>query len=218
MFYEYSSTQDRKLWIDDILLKGFFYEDKDTPKLSSFIVEEQNEILLNFDEDIDTTEKMLFILNRKFEANRIEWISASTAILSYNTNFDRDNLLEIYGITDLKGNVCQIESVNFQYFSPELHDVLISEIMADPNPIVKLPECEYIELYNRSAKPLNLKGWNFSSGTRSPIVFEDCILEPGKYVLLVDNNCFNEFPDSIQKLSFLVTSFTAKCRRIFSFK
>jgi hypothetical protein len=40
---------------------------------------------------------------------------------------------------------------------PELHDIIITEIMCNPNPSIGLAEKEYIELYNRSDCPINLK-------------------------------------------------------------
>ena len=38
----------------------------------------------------------------------------------------------------------------------EKHDILISELMIDPSPLVNLPEVEYLELYNRTSNTLFL--------------------------------------------------------------
>lgn len=63
------------------------------------------------------------------------------------------------------------------------NSVFITEIMADPTPVIGLPEVEYIELFNPSAQPVSLKGWKLTIGTRSAI-FPDSILGAHGYVIL----------------------------------
>ncbi len=68
-----------------------------------------------------------------------------------------------------------------------LNDVVITEIMSDPSPSVGLPEVEYLEIYNRTDKPLSLKGWKLTMGSRSAFL-PDSMLSPKSYMLLCHRN------------------------------
>jgi hypothetical protein len=59
----------------------------------------------------------------------------------------------------------------------EYGDVIFSEIMAKADPSVGLPEVQYMELYNRSGRNLNLDGWkinyNNTAGNIGTVVMPD---------------------------------------------
>lgn len=105
-------------------------------------------------------------------------------------------------IKDLAGNHTSSTSLNFIVHStitPELNDVIMSEIMFDPSPPVWLPEFEYVEIYNRSNKVLQLEGWKFIAGN-STRTLPDFTLDPHQFALLCDNKDVELFPDSILKI------------------
>lgn len=64
------------------------------------------------------------------------------------------------------------------------NDLVVSEVMADPTPSVGLPEVEYLELYNRSDRPILLRNWQWEIGSRTGVFAADTIL-PGQYALLI---------------------------------
>lgn len=64
------------------------------------------------------------------------------------------------------------------------HGVVISEVMADPDPIVgTLPNAEYIELYNRTDRTIELAGWQIVAGNGKATI-EAGQIAPYGYTLL----------------------------------
>lgn len=61
-------------------------------------------------------------------------------------------------------------------------DVIITEIFADPSPVIGLPEAEFIEIFNRSNKIINLAGWKFTDGSSTAIL--SGTLQPGDYRII----------------------------------
>lgn len=64
------------------------------------------------------------------------------------------------------------------------YDVLITEIMVDPDPSVGLPNAEYIELKNKSSRPLNLQGWRLTTTSSTSGAFPAFVLQPDSFVIL----------------------------------
>jgi hypothetical protein len=64
-------------------------------------------------------------------------------------------------------------------------DVIISEIMADPVPANKLPELEYIEIFNKSDHIVNLSNWTLTFGTKS-VILPESLINPGEYNVIMD--------------------------------
>jgi hypothetical protein len=60
---------------------------------------------------------------------------------------------------DLYGNVITGGDIEFSYVLIEQYDIVINEIMADPTPVVGLPESEYLEIYNTLDVAVNLDGF-----------------------------------------------------------
>jgi hypothetical protein len=66
----------------------------------------------------------------------------------------------------------------------ERYAVVIHEIMADPTPIIGLPNTEYFELRNTTQQPINLLRWKIDNGTTTATITTSYILEPDSLVLL----------------------------------
>lgn len=67
-------------------------------------------------------------------------------------------------------------------------DVIITEIMADPSPVVGLPAAEYLEIKNLSANAFDLKGWKISTSSNTATVSASVLLQPDSVVILCSNS------------------------------
>lgn len=197
VYYEYSSTQDRKLWVDDIKVEGLFFVDTVPPDVKSYSLIERNELEIQFSEEIDTSNGIVFLLNTNISPNSIEWSGLSTVVLSFPVVFSENNKLEISGLADMKGNMATIKAMNFNYYFPEKYDIVVTEILADPVPVIGLPESEYVEIFNRSANPLNLGGITLQIDNTYAILPEKTIYPGVYYILVKDKELWSNYPDSI---------------------
>jgi hypothetical protein len=107
-------------------------------------------------------------------------------------------ILSISGIKDLSNNVGVPGSYPFSFYHAGLHDVLINEIMADPDPAVGLPAVEFVELYNRTQFPVSLNGWTFSDASTTVTIPNVTILADSFIVLCAAGN-IDSFSSSIAR-------------------
>ena len=81
------------------------------------------------------------------------------------------NTLTITNVSDLLGNIMLSGSGTFTFYIAQRFDFVIDEIMSDPNPVVSLPDAEYLELKNVSGKTINLQGFRITSSSSSSGTF-----------------------------------------------
>jgi hypothetical protein len=198
VYYEYSSKQDCKLWMDDILIDGIFIKDTVPPNLIDINVSGKRSLFLVFSEPLDSGTA---IIQTNFFAD--QGIGYPGEVLTEGTDklqliFDQDFpdgitcLLRIEGIRDKKGNLIRPSVNEFSYYSVNWFDIIINEIMADPSPPMGLPEFEYLELFNRSDHSVNLKDWTIECGNTLKS-FPDIKMDPGSFLTLVYEGAADEF-------------------------
>ncbi|MCW3084714.1 MAG: hypothetical protein JWP12_2080 [Bacteroidetes bacterium] len=79
--------------------------------------------------------------------------------------------LTVSNMADCSGNALTPATATFNYYVVRPFDVVINEIMADPDPVVAtLPDYEYVELYNKTASTINLGGWQYTAGTTTKVL------------------------------------------------
>ncbi len=200
IFYRYSSTLDRLLWIDDIRIEGVFHEDNEAPVVERCKAQGKNsvEIQLNEEPLSDFADPGNFSLNlSENRPSKVIEENPLTYILEFNDGLNNksENILVIGHLCDNSGNCVSGIHIPFEAVWAEPGDVIISEIMADPLPAVSLPGKEYLELTNRTLFAFNMKNWNLLIGDQS-ISVPGIIIGPSEIIIVCsqqDTSIFSVF-------------------------
>ncbi|OFX47739.1 MAG: hypothetical protein A2046_10995 [Bacteroidetes bacterium GWA2_30_7] len=166
------------------------------PTLISAFILDSNSVSLTFSEVINTNfgniKSNYFLNNGIGNPDSVE-ISLNTITLIFTTGFTEglENTLTISNMSDYCDNITTNISSNFSYFILHPYDVVINEIMADPNPVVALPAWEYIELYNRTNHSIDVTNWSLTVGTTIVKIPNTQIAANG-YLIICSNYAYDE--------------------------
>jgi len=173
--------------------------DNTPPSLLSFSTPSENTITLLFSEGVDivtAANPNLYILKPEIAVIAVTFNSTATSVtltLAGPLQRGESYQLDVIGISDCEGNSMPDVTLEIAIGrTPLFNELIITEIMADPAPVVQLPEEEYIELYNASGEVLDLKGVNFTSGTRFGS-FTEGLLMPREYAVVVPSSAVEKF-------------------------
>ena len=197
--YKYTSSRDRLLWFDDLAIEGIFYPDNSPPVITGIQVYDafSVQITLSDQPSVGFSAAANFLL----DPGGINPVSVVSEDAVYTLTFKNelaDKLDYILWVNELcsKDNFCSENlRLPFTCSRPGRGDVIISEIMADPEPAVSLPATEYIELTNRADIPLTLNGWLLSTG-ETDYQLPEINIQPGEYIIVCparDTSSFRPF-------------------------
>lgn len=189
---KYTSTRSELFYFDNL---GDPYIDNTAPEIISATPISATQLDVEFSEPVNVTTAEI---ESNYSVNgglgtpltaSIDGANPALVHLTFSSNFlnATNYVLTINDVEDLNGNsIVSPSTENFFYFIPEVAlpgDVIITEIMADPSPVVGLPEVEFVEIYNRSNKYFDLNQWeigDMSSASELP----SFILSPGQYLVI----------------------------------
>lgn len=179
----------QKHFFDDISV-GPIQVDATPPQVLSVRVAAPSTLDVLFSEAVDPAIASL-VSNYNLNNNLGPILNASpdlvnAALVHLTTSVGLDNGLEnqltVSGVSDQAANT-MVAPQTLAFYLPRPFDLIINEIMADPDPPVGLPNAEYIELYNRCNKTLSLEGFVLTIGSTDRTL-STYTLAPGAYVLL----------------------------------
>lgn len=155
-------------------------------------------LVVVFSESVDPSSFTILDLafNPNLSVANYNWASSNTEL---QINFTEPFSTEInytFTLTDLSdcsGNVIVPYTGSFiAGVLPQIGDVIFNEIMADPTPQLGMPAAEYVELYNKTNRLLDISSLKINNGTFESTV----LLYPDSFIVVTDDGnsvAFSEF-------------------------
>ncbi len=189
--YNYSAARDRGLWMDDLSLEGRFIPDTIAPLVTGVEVSDPRHLQIFFSEEILKPGPGSFLLTGLNYNHGTGIVPDSVVygsdyvLLGFPLPIPNRNRMEIdvSGIFDSDMNYLSDTLLFFMRDRPEWGDLVFTEIMYDPDPVVSLPNEEYLEIYNRSVYSVEMEGCWLEVGTRKK-EFAPFTFEPGRFLLV----------------------------------
>ena len=196
----FTGSNAKKIYFDDVYV-GPRIVDHDPPQLLSCEVLDLKHLQLAFNEALDETSALnadnYTIDNGMGHPVAVgfgENLASVVLELEHEIGNGVNYTLTISNIKDLWNNVMAPVSTSFSVYEASAYDVVINEIMADPTPVVGLPEWEYVELYNTTEFSIDLKDWQIQIGSNDN-TFDGYVLQPHGYLILCHRDAVQELKD-----------------------
>lgn len=198
----YTATRSDRFYYDDFVVTGDAYVDTEPPVIESVEVLSATELSVQFNEPLNqaSAENTANYSVDNGVGNPVSAVlegDPSLVTLTFGTAFpeSQTSTLTVNGVEDIAGNPAVNETASFFFFTPtapQEGDIVINEIMANPTPVIGLPDQKFIELYNASANAFNLEDWGIADRTTSGTI-QAHVLAPGEYVILCSTGNVAEF-------------------------
>jgi hypothetical protein len=189
----YTATRSTLFWFDDMVVTGTPVPDLTPPAVTSVIAINSTSVLVSFNETIESTSAQTasnYSINQSVgnPASAVIQADNKSVLLNLATSLTNGvtHTIQVSGVQDANGNAMGLASNPFLYFVQlpvNKEDVIVSEFMADPSPIVGLPESEFVELFNRSSNPIDLQGWKLSDGSTTATLPSYILMPSARYLI-----------------------------------
>ena len=203
VYCKYTSSNSSKFYFDDFYT-GRILVDSIRPEIKSFDILNPDHADVYFSEAVEkiSAEKCShYFVDQQIDnpdSARIDPENKSLIHLHFRKSFQQEHYynLTVNGINDIMGNPCTDTVLHFAWYVPRVFDVLINEILADPDPPAGLPDAEFIELFNRSSYPVSLKNWILEFGNYSKR-FGAVTMLPDSFLILCKGDTYKMFGNYI---------------------
>ncbi len=178
-------------FFDDIIV-GDFIPDLIPPTVITYTATSTTTLDILFDEPVDLTSSQLvtnYVVDNGLGSPVSAVRDAGNAALVHLTfagNFpNRVNLqITINAVQDLAGNATNNLGGIFSFFTALPFDIVIDELMADPTPLVGLPDAEWLELRNTTAFDIDLLNWRLGKATGESGPMPAYTLKPDSFIII----------------------------------
>ena len=194
---KFTSSNAKKIYFDNVYV-GPNIADHEPPQLLTCEVLDLTHLKLAFNEALDET-SALDPSNYSIDngmgcpASVVFGENPATVVLEFEREIGNgiNYTLTVSRVKDMWNNMMETATMAFSIYEASEFDIVINEIMADPNPVVGLPEWEYVELYNTTEFGIDLKDWRIEIGSNDN-TFENYVLAPHGYVILCHRDAVTE--------------------------
>lgn len=168
-------------------------KDRDPPKLIELYPIDESKLQLIFSEGITTASAANFDNYQISPVRDIQLVSVKsdsvTLFLSEPLTSGQTYEVTVSNISDIFGNSITFESQEIGYLHIEEakhNDIVINEVMHLPAG----GQAEFIELYNRSDKNIDLTNWSFGDATSETTIIEPTQLRAHSYLTISGSTTF----------------------------
>lgn len=194
VFCKYTSSNDTAKFSFDDFYVGPIIVDTTKPVINSVFVSSTTQLDVYFSETVSTATAET--LTNYSVDNSIgnpstavkDAVDGSLVHLTFSSSFVQGTVytITVSNVQDLSNNTMVADTRTFALYTPKAYDVVINEIMADPDPPVGLPNYEFLEIYNRTPYALNLLNWKLAVGS-SDKIFPSVIIEADSFLILTSS-------------------------------
>lgn len=192
-----TSARSNQFYFDDFKV-DFFERDTIPPQIIAVQVQNPNVIRVQFSEKMDSVQLLNvnhYVLN-DVHPNHLKINSLTEVELLFDTLQTQNYQFKTNGLTDLSGNFLLEKNLHtFFHIRPydaKVGDIRINEVMFKPDTLGRLPNAEYVELWNTSSSYIIMNGWKWADKSRSVTLRTDT-LAPQSYVILCPSVAANSF-------------------------
>jgi hypothetical protein len=146
------------------------YADTIHPVVSHAAFQNDSVLLLIFNSPMDTGKALVTSSSLKIKKTIFSGLYFDSLRIELEDKMldQHEYLFNVSGVKNCLGQSLQTETFSFFYDEPRaplMRELIVSEIMSDPDPPLKMPASEYIELYNRSGHTISLDGLIVTDGS-----------------------------------------------------
>jgi hypothetical protein len=172
--------------------------DVTNPKIPNVVVNSLSQLSVFFNETMDSSSLANSIITISGGINVVSTVvgqNPNSILINVNPLLDSSTVytIQISNATDCGGNVLLPNSASFGIgAAPQPFDVVITEIFADPDPSMGLPLYEYIELFNKSTKIIDLSGLKVADPLATSGFLSGKLL-PNEYIIVCSSTAVSQY-------------------------
>lgn len=194
----YTSTRAQHFFFDNFEVNGAAYIDTSVFLVEEVTVENDTQLLVHFSKMVDVLSAtnihnytVLGSLGNPIQAQTTGNLQQIRLTFGNTIPYSTLLQLQISNVTDIFSNALSNNLIPF--YRIQKHDIILNEIMFNPNGLVHLPPYRYIELYNHLPFPVQLKNWKIHVGSTARTISQSIIPANG-YLVITDSAALELYP------------------------